>query len=70
MARRVLAVAAHPDDVEFLMAGTLLRLKAAGYAIHMLNIASGSCGSSTTTSTSCGGRRRDRRSSCRAPTRG
>ncbi len=40
-----LAVAAHPDDIEFYMAGTLLLLKQAGYEIHYLNVASGSCGS-------------------------
>lgn len=43
----VLAIAAHPDDIELMMAGTLLRLGAAGYALHMLNIANGCCGSMT-----------------------
>lgn len=42
--RAVLAIAAHPDDIEFMMAGTLLRLKEAGYALHMMNVASGHCG--------------------------
>lgn len=42
-----LAVFAHPDDMELLAAGTLLRLKARGYAIHCLAVANGSCGSST-----------------------
>lgn len=41
----VLAIAAHPDDIEFMMAGTLLLLKEAGCEIHYLNVASGSCGS-------------------------
>lgn len=41
----VLALAAHPDDIEFMMAGTLLRLKQAGADIHMWNLANGSCGS-------------------------
>jgi N-acetylglucosamine malate deacetylase 1 len=46
--RRVaLAVAAHPDDIEFSMAGTLLRLGAAGYSLHYLNLSTGSCGSTT-----------------------
>lgn len=46
MAKRAFAVVAHPDDIEFGMAGTLIRLKQeAGYEIHMLNIANGSCGS-------------------------
>jgi len=39
-----LAAAAHPDDIEFMMAGTLLLLKEAGAEIHMWNIANGSCG--------------------------
>jgi N-acetylglucosamine malate deacetylase 1 len=41
-----LAVGAHPDDIEFLMAGTLLLLRRAGYETHYLNLASGSCGGS------------------------
>lgn len=40
-----MAVAAHPDDIEFLMAGTLLLLREAGWETHYLNVASGSCGS-------------------------
>jgi LmbE family N-acetylglucosaminyl deacetylase len=39
-----LAVVAHPDDVEFTMAGTLLLLKAAGADIHIWNLANGCCG--------------------------
>lgn len=39
-----LAVAAHPDDIEFMMGGTLLLLGRAGYDLHYLNIANGSCG--------------------------
>ena len=39
------AIAAHPDDIEFVMAGTLLRLQQAGYDIHYLNVADGCCGS-------------------------
>jgi LmbE family N-acetylglucosaminyl deacetylase len=39
-----MAIAAHPDDIEFTMAGTLLSLKHAGYAIHMWNLANGHCG--------------------------
>lgn len=42
-----LAVAAHPDDIEFYMAGTLLLLKQAGYETHYLAVANGSCGSAT-----------------------
>ena len=40
-----IAIGAHPDDIEFYMAGTLLLLKQAGYETHYLNVASGNCGS-------------------------
>lgn len=40
----VLAVAAHPDDIEFMMAGTLVLLQCAGAKIHMWNLANGHCG--------------------------
>jgi len=43
----VFAVAAHPDDIEFMMAGTLLRLRDRGWAVHYMNIANGSCGTAT-----------------------
>lgn len=42
---RALAIAAHPDDIEFVMAGTLLLLKEAGWEIHYLNLSSGNLGS-------------------------
>lgn len=41
---RVLAVVAHPDDIEFLMSGTLMHLRDAGAEIHYWNLADGSCG--------------------------
>jgi LmbE family N-acetylglucosaminyl deacetylase len=41
-----LAVFAHPDDMEFMAAGSLLRLRRAGYAVHCLAVANGCCGSS------------------------
>ena len=41
-----IAISAHPDDIEFYMAGTLLLLKKAGYETHYFNLASGNCGSS------------------------
>lgn len=44
--KTAIAIGAHPDDIEFYMAGTLLMLKKAGYEIHYLNLASGNCGSS------------------------
>lgn len=40
-----LAIAAHPDDIEFCMAGTLLLLKEGGLDIHYLNLSTGNCGS-------------------------
>ncbi len=45
MANVAFAVAAHPDDVEFMMAGTLLLLGRAGCELHCMNVANGSCGS-------------------------
>ena len=47
MSKRAFAIAAHPDDIEFQMAGTLILLGRAGYELHYLNIANGSCGSDT-----------------------
>lgn len=38
------AVGAHPDDIEFMMAGTLILLGQAGYELHCMNLAGGSCG--------------------------
>ena len=40
-----IAIAAHPDDIEFLMAGTLLGLQQRGWEIHYFNLSSGNCGS-------------------------
>ncbi len=42
-----LAIAAHPDDIEFLMAGTLLQLQRVGWDIHYFNLSTGNCGSAT-----------------------
>ncbi len=39
-----LATAAHPDDVEFMMAGTLSLLADAGYECHIFTIGNGNCG--------------------------
>jgi len=44
MSKRVFAIGAHPDDIEFMMSGTLILLKDAGYEVHYMNIANGSCG--------------------------
>lgn len=45
--KSVLAIAAHPDDIEFVMAGTLMQLVARGWQAHYFNIANGCCGSMT-----------------------
>jgi LmbE family N-acetylglucosaminyl deacetylase len=42
--RTAIAIAAHPDDIELMMAGTLLLLKKQGYEIHYLNLSSGNVG--------------------------
>jgi len=39
-----MAIGAHPDDIEFMMGGTLTLLGQAGYETHYLNVANGSCG--------------------------
>lgn len=44
--KTALAIAAHPDDIEFLMSGTLMLLRTNGYEIHYWNLANGCCGSS------------------------
>ena len=48
MNKIAMAIAAHPDDIEFMMAGTLVLLKNAGYEIHYMNLSSGNCGSTET----------------------
>lgn len=40
-----LAIFAHPDDIEFVAAGTLLLLKERGWDIHYMNLCSGNGGS-------------------------
>lgn len=45
MTKVAFAISAHPDDIEFMMAGTLILLKQAGYEIHYMTVANGSCGS-------------------------
>lgn len=42
--KRAFAIAAHPDDIEFFMAGTLMLLMEAGYELHYMNVANGCCG--------------------------
>lgn len=43
--RTAIAIGAHPDDIEFYMAGTLVLLQRAGWETHYLNVANGCCGS-------------------------
>ncbi len=46
MADVVLSVLAHPDDAEFLCAGTLLRLgREHGWQVHIASMTPGDCGS-------------------------
>jgi LmbE family N-acetylglucosaminyl deacetylase len=40
-----LTIAAHPDDIEFVMAGTLLLLREADWKIHYFNLSTGNMGS-------------------------
>jgi len=47
--RRALALMAHPDDAEFMCAGTLIRLARAGWEIHIATVACGDCGTTTET---------------------
>ncbi len=54
-----LAVAAHPDDIELMMAGTLLLLGEAGYELHVMNVADGCCGSATESREATAARRQD-----------
>jgi LmbE family N-acetylglucosaminyl deacetylase len=49
----VLAIAAHHDDIEFVMAGTLLRLRALGWDLHYMNLADGCRGSTTMDRPTC-----------------
>lgn len=46
---RILAFGCHPDDVEFMCAGTLALLAKRGYEIHIATMAGGEAGSATLT---------------------
>src|SRR5271156_1370385 len=41
----ILSVLAHPDDAEFLCAGTLIRLREKGWQVHIASMTPGDCGS-------------------------
>lgn len=45
--KTALALMAHPDDAEFLCAGTLIRLREAGWAVHIATATPGDCGTMT-----------------------
>jgi LmbE family N-acetylglucosaminyl deacetylase len=45
MASTVFAFSCHPDDIEFMMGGTLFLLREAGCALHYMNLANGNLGS-------------------------
>jgi len=47
--KTVLTLLAHPDDAEFLCAGTLIRLADAGWDIHIATATPGDCGTMTET---------------------
>jgi LmbE family N-acetylglucosaminyl deacetylase len=42
--KSALAIFAHPDDIEFVAAGTMLLLAEAGYDLHYFLLCSGNCG--------------------------
>ena len=48
-----LAIAAHPDDIEFLYAGTMLQLGERGWDLHYINLCDGSRGSTTMNQQEC-----------------
>jgi LmbE family N-acetylglucosaminyl deacetylase len=45
--KTVLAMMAHPDDAEFVCAGTLIRLADAGWEVHIASATPGDCGTMT-----------------------
>ncbi|MDZ7608230.1 MAG: PIG-L family deacetylase [Cyclobacteriaceae bacterium] len=47
MEKRVLAIMAHPDDIEILCAGTLALLHEKGWKVHMATMTAGDCGTKT-----------------------
>jgi LmbE family N-acetylglucosaminyl deacetylase len=50
-AQSILALFAHPDDAEFLCAGTLAHLAGRGLKVHIATMTSGDCGSTTLSAT-------------------
>lgn len=63
----VLAVFAHPDDIEFRAAGSLLLLRDRGWDVHYCNLSDGDLGSSTLSrKTTAETRAREAQASCRS----
>lgn len=58
MKNRVLAIGAHPDDIEIFMGGTFLLLGKAGYELHYMTIANGSGGTTVLDAATIATRRR------------
>lgn len=68
MTQTVLAIGAHPDDIEIFMGGTFLLLGRAGFELHYMTIANGSGGTTTLDTATIATRRREeaRRAAARA----
>jgi LmbE family N-acetylglucosaminyl deacetylase len=49
MTQTVLAIGAHPDDVEFMAAGALALLRQKGWEVHTASLTPGDCGTMTRT---------------------
>jgi LmbE family N-acetylglucosaminyl deacetylase len=64
--RTVLAVGAHPDDLEILCAGTLALLHAKGWKVECATMTPGDCGSATRTRAEIGAIRRKEAASAAA----
>jgi N-acetylglucosamine malate deacetylase 1 len=59
MIKRILAIHAHPDDVEILAGGTLALLAAAGHSITIVSMTPGDCGSADLSSEEIAAQRRN-----------
>jgi LmbE family N-acetylglucosaminyl deacetylase len=55
--KTALAFMAHPDDAEFLCAGTLIRLADSGWDVHIATVTPGDCGTTTESPWTISGRR-------------
>ena len=65
----ILAVHAHPDDIEHLAAGTLALLAARGHAIRIATLTAGECGSTDTDLSETARIRKDEAAARRGPDR-